>query len=62
MWRMVLGRYATLEEIETKWSLDDLIRANLALTFKESLDGRASKALAVKAPASKASRAGRRVA
>jgi hypothetical protein len=37
VWRLVLSGKATLQEIETHWSLDDLIRANLALTYHEHI-------------------------
>jgi len=33
VWRIVLSNIATLEEIERSWSFDDLVRANLALTY-----------------------------
>jgi len=36
VWRLVLGKHATLEEIEDHWSLDDLLRANLALNVHEA--------------------------
>lgn len=37
MWRLVLGKYATLQELETHWSFDDLIRCNLALNLQEAV-------------------------
>jgi len=46
VWRLVLGRYATLQEIESHWSLDDLIRANIALTFQQKLEAQQAKSLA----------------
>jgi hypothetical protein len=33
VWRLVLAGKATLAEIEASWSLDDLLRANYALTY-----------------------------
>lgn len=36
VWRLVLSGTATLTEIETSWSLDDLIRANYALTYYQA--------------------------
>lgn len=33
VWRVVLSGTATLAEIERDWSLDDLLRANYALTY-----------------------------
>jgi hypothetical protein len=36
VWRLVLGKHASLAEIEQFWSLDDLLLANLALTVQEA--------------------------
>lgn len=36
VWRLVLSRTATLAEIETHWSLDDLVLANYALTYQQA--------------------------
>jgi hypothetical protein len=38
VWRLVLARVATLNEIETQWSYDDLVLANLALTYQQALE------------------------
>lgn len=38
MWRVILEKIATLQEIETHWSLDDLIRANDILDMKYDLE------------------------
>lgn len=35
VWRLVLERVATLAELDTAWSLDDLVRGNLALTLQQ---------------------------
>ena len=34
IWRIVLAQIATLKEIETYWSIDDLADANEALDIK----------------------------
>jgi len=39
VWRLVLSRISTLTELDSSWSLDDLIRANLALTLQEYASG-----------------------
>lgn len=39
IWRLVLSRTATLAEIETHWSLDDLVLANYALTYHQACQG-----------------------
>jgi hypothetical protein len=36
VWRLVLSGTATLAELETSWSLDDLILANYALTYHQA--------------------------
>jgi len=38
IWRLITAKVATLEEIETHWSLDDLIDANDALDFQVCVD------------------------
>jgi hypothetical protein len=38
VWRIVLSRTAALSEIETHWSLDDLVRANLALDVQQAAE------------------------
>ena len=37
MWRLVLDKIATLEEIETHWSFDDLMRANAILNMQSEI-------------------------
>lgn len=36
IWRVVLARIATLRELETHWSFEDLLLANYALTYKQA--------------------------
>ena len=43
VWRIILERIATLEEIETHYSLLDLLDANIALDFKEEMIDKANK-------------------
>jgi len=43
VWRIILERIATLEEIETHYSLLDLLDANIALDFKEEMVAKANK-------------------
>lgn len=43
MWHVVLSKIATLQEIETHWSLDDLIRAHLALELNDYMIEKAAK-------------------
>lgn len=43
VWRIILERIATLEEIETHYSLLDLLDANIALDFKEEMVAQANK-------------------
>ncbi len=38
IWRIVLEGIATLQEIETHWSIDDLADAHEALDLKTSLE------------------------
>ncbi len=38
IWRLVLGGVATLEELDNHWSLDDAVRANLALTYQQKIE------------------------
>jgi hypothetical protein len=42
VWRLVLSGTATLAEIERDWSLDDLLRANYALTYQQACQVEAS--------------------
>lgn len=39
---------ATLEELETTWSLDDLLRANAVLDFRAEVEAEAMKAAKAK--------------
>jgi len=43
VWRPILEKIATLEEIETHYSLLDLLDANIALDFKEEMISKANK-------------------
>lgn len=43
MWHVVISKIATLQEIETHWSLDDLVRAHLALEYNEYMIEKARK-------------------
>lgn len=38
IWRLVFERVATLEELETHWSLDDVARANALLDMKNTYE------------------------
>lgn len=38
MWRLVLEGTATLQELETTWSLDDVVRANVMLDIKGTVE------------------------
>jgi len=38
VWRVVLSGKATLTEIETQWSLDDLMDANEALDVRAEIE------------------------
>jgi len=38
MWRLVLAGTATLHEIDSHWSLDDLFIANYALTYSQACE------------------------
>lgn len=44
MWRLVVERIATLQEIETHYSVDDVLQANEALDLKREAQERARKA------------------
>lgn len=37
IWRLVLEQVATLAEIETQWSLDDVYRANAMLDMRAAV-------------------------
>lgn len=41
VWRLVLRRKATLQEMDTHWCLDDLIKANRALDLEEEVERKA---------------------
>lgn len=43
MWRLVLSRVATLEEMERSWSLTDVVMANYALDFQQELERRSQR-------------------
>jgi hypothetical protein len=38
VWKLVTERIATLEELETTWSFDDMIRAHTTLAIAEKID------------------------
>lgn len=38
IWRVVEGQLATLTELESTWSIDDLLRANAYLDMKTEVD------------------------
>ena len=38
VWRLVLEKVATLEELKTSWTLDDVERAVAVLAFKASVE------------------------
>lgn len=37
VWRIVLSKIATLEEIDTSWCLDDILDANAVLDYQDAL-------------------------
>jgi len=41
VWRLVLAKVATLEEIERHWSLTDVFIANRLLDFQQAVERRA---------------------
>lgn len=43
MWRVIIEKIATLQEIETHWSLDDLVRANDVLDMKNDIENEQMK-------------------
>lgn len=49
MWRLITAQVATLQELETWWSLDDIYRANAVL----DLQGAIEQALMPKLPKGK---------
>jgi hypothetical protein len=38
MWRLVVKRIATLQEIETHYSFDDILRANAVLDMADEIE------------------------
>lgn len=42
MWRLVIEGAATLAELETVWSLDDLLRANAVMDFRAAQEAAAA--------------------
>jgi hypothetical protein len=44
VWRLVHKRIATVQEIDTHWSLVDVMQANLSLDAIEAAEERAQKA------------------
>lgn len=38
MWRLVVQGVATLEELETHWNIDDVLRANGILDMRDDFD------------------------
>jgi hypothetical protein len=45
LWRPVVERIATLHEIETFWSIDDLADAHEALDIRNEAEVKAAKAI-----------------
>lgn len=43
LWRIVEGHIATLTELETTWTIDDLLRANAYLDARQEIDNIMSK-------------------
>lgn len=37
VWRVVLGKLASLQDLETFWSLDDLLKVNALLDMKSEI-------------------------
>jgi hypothetical protein len=44
IWSLVISKIATLQEIETHWSLDDVMRAHATLEMKQAMISEAQKA------------------
>jgi hypothetical protein len=38
LWRLVINQCATLQELDTHWSIDDVMRANAVLDVKEEIE------------------------
>lgn len=43
MWRLVIERIATLEEMDRHWTLDDIYRANALLDMQADIKADAAK-------------------
>ena len=37
IWRLVLETHVSLDELETRWSLDDVVRANTMLNIQKTI-------------------------
>jgi hypothetical protein len=42
-WRLISEGFATLEELETRWSLDDVAKANAVLDYRAAQEEAARK-------------------
>jgi hypothetical protein len=38
VWRLVIKKIASLDELETTWSFDDMIRAHTSLAIADTID------------------------
>lgn len=43
VWRLVLAKIATLDEIDTSWSIDDVFDANAVLDYQQAAQSIANK-------------------
>lgn len=43
MWRVVYKGFATLDEVQCKWSLEDLLDANIVITAIENAEAEAAR-------------------
>jgi len=43
VWRLVIERIATLEELDRHWSLDDIYRANAMLDMQADIKAEAAR-------------------
>ena len=50
MWRLVFEKVCTLQELETYWSLDDVMRANAILDMQSEYQKRKEAELKRKKP------------
>lgn len=48
LWLLITEKLATLEELETIWSLDDVERMYAVLEFRKALESETQKALDLK--------------